>query len=421
MPILAYGVNHRSATIDVRERLAIPVDHQVRALQSLRSNVPSIREALILSTCNRTELHCYKTDRSLDDIAQWFSCDRDISVEELHAVAYDHWDQDAVRHAMRVACGLDSQVLGEPQILGQYKIACTSARTGGGIQKELNLLCDSVLRVAKRVRSTTDIGRNAVSIPYATVTMAKQIFSDLTSTDVLIVGAGDTSRRVAEHLVSDGVLGTRITVANRTVETAEEFARSIGAKVIPLSQIAATLHEYDIVVSSTGSSSHIVYREELVDAMKRRRRRSRPMFIVDLAVPRDIDPKANDVNDLYLYAIDDLTELVEENIQSRQTAAENAESLVNEGAEEYERDRRLWRVQSMLKQYRGIADQTRNEALTAAVARLNSGEDAEEVLDRLAHDLTNKLLHGPMSSIRTAGEDESSDRLDAIRFLFGLD
>jgi glutamyl-tRNA reductase len=417
MAILAYGINYRTAPVEVRERIAFPEETLARALKEATRIIPSVSEAAILSTCNRTELYLSLEPANEPAVAHWLASTRQVGMSELTSMAYSHWDQEAARHLIRVASGLDSQVLGEPQIMGQVKSAYDVARTAGTLGPELNLLSQITLSAAKRVRTDTDIGRNPVSVAYAAVIMAQQIFSSLTETRALLLGAGDTIQRVAEHLHEMGVAG--MAIANRTLANAERLAARFEAKPMQLTEVPGELANYDIVVASTGSSLPIVGKGALEAAVKQRRHK--PIFIVDIAVPRDVEPEAAELKDVYLYTIDDLTEIIEENVKQRRAAADEAELLVEDGANLYLRERRAHHGQAMLRRFRDRAAAVQQQELERALKDLRRGADAEKVLASLSRSLTNKLIHTPTTAIREASADGRADLLEYLKSLYQLD
>lgn len=417
MAILAYGVNYRTAPVEFRERIAFPEESLGDALQAATRVIPSVSEAAIISTCNRTELYLAMDPNQEQGVVEWLADVRAIRPTELDAVAYSHWDQDAARHLIRVASGLDSQVLGEPQIMGQVKTAYDLARTVGTVGPELSLLSQITLSAAKKVRTDTDIGRNPVSVAYAAVSMAQQIFTDLKDTKALLLGAGDTIQRVAEHLAEFGVAG--MAIANRTLTNAEKLAARFDAVPMQLTDVAAALPEYDIVIASTGSSLPVVGKGALEAAIKQRRHK--PIFVVDIAVPRDVEPEAADLPDVYLYTIDDLTEIIEENVRSRRQAAENAEAMVADGADHYLRERRAHHGQALLREFRESAQRIQETELEKALKDLNRGQDPAAVLERLSRGLTNKLIHPPTTAIRNAAADGRADLLEYLKTLYHLD
>lgn len=435
MPILAFGLNHRTAQIDLRERVAFAQADLPAALTALRSRAPDISEIVILSTCNRTEIYCVMDEvggdvpasvvngkaslavsnghglEALPVVGRWLAETSGLEAARLKEVGYVHRDERAAWHMMRVASGLDSQVLGEPQIMGQVKVAYEIARETGTVGSELGLMVETSLRVAKRVRTETAIGRNPVSVAYAAVSLARRIFADLGSARALLIGAGETIDLVAQHMQQAGI--TAIGVANRTLERAAELAARLGGDAMPLTSVADRLAEFDIVVSSTASPLPVIGKGTVERAVKRRRHS--PMFMVDIAVPRDIEPEVGELSDVYLYSIDDLTEIIGENLANRESAAAEAEQLAVEGAGEYARERRMRDGQAVLKQYRAEAQEMRDAALAAARKRLDAGQEPGEILERLAADLTNKLLHRPTVAIRQASAEEDEAVLDWLR------
>lgn len=417
MAILAYGVSYRTAPVEIRERIAFPEENLGEALLAATRSIPSVSEAAIISTCNRTELYLSMDPNYERGVVEWLANARAIATHELDAVAYSHWDQDAARHLIRVASGLDSQVLGEPQIMGQVKTAYDLARSAGTVGPELSLLSQVTLSAAKRVRTDTDIGRNPVSVAYAAVSMAQQIFTDLKDTRALLLGAGDTIQRVAEHLSEMGVAG--MAIANRTLTNAEALAARFDAIPMQLTDVAAHLADYDIVIASTGSSLPVVGKGALEAAI--RQRRHKPIFIVDIAVPRDVEPEAGDLPDVYLYTIDDLTEIIEENVRNRREAAESAESMVVDGADHYLRERRAHHGQALLRQFRDNAEAVQQAELEKALKDLSRGTDPQQVLERFSRGLTNKLIHPPTTAIRNAAADGRADLLDYLKTLYHLD
>jgi glutamyl-tRNA reductase len=417
MSILAYGLNYRTASVELRERVAFPEDYVTDALIQVKRDVAGVQEAAIISTCNRTELYCALHPEAEPDLAAWLSRYRPVSTSELQDASYTHWDQDAARHQIRVAAGLDSQVLGEPQIMGQVKAAYETARACGTMGPELGLLSQIILRTAKEVRTQTDIGRNPISVAYAAVSLAQQIFSDLSSKRALLLGAGETIGLVAEHLASQGI--GHMAIANRTLVNAELLAAKYEADYMQLTDVAERLAEFDIVIGSTGSSLPIVGKGAAEAAIKLRRRR--PIFMVDIAVPRDIEAGVGELPDVYLYTIDDLSAIIEGNIAQRRQAAASAETFVHEGAKLFLRESRVQKDQALLRAFRDQAKAIQAESLSRAKKDLQRGTDPERVLERLGNDLTNKLIHAPTMAIRDASADGRADLLDYLRVLYDVD
>jgi glutamyl-tRNA reductase len=416
MAFIALGINHKTASVDVRERVAFTPEQLVEALQQLCRITPS-REAAILSTCNRSELYLEQDHPSADEVLAWLAGYHNLSLEELRACAYVHQDDAAVRHMMRVASGLDSMVLGEPQILGQMKSAYAVAREAGTVGPLLGRLFQATFSTAKTVRTDTAIGENPVSVAFAAVSLARQIFSDLHRSQALLIGAGETITLVARHLHEQGV--KRIVVANRTLERASLLAEEFGAHAVLLADMPQELVNSDIVISSTASQLPILGKGAVERALKQRRHK--PIFMVDIAVPRDIEPEVGELDDVYLYTVDDLHEVVAENLKSRQGAAQAAEELVGAGVEDFMQRLRELAAVDVLRAYRQQAERLRDEEVAKAQRLLQNGTAAEEVLAQLARGLTNKLLHAPSVQLKKLSADGRFDALAVAQELFALD
>lgn len=347
----------------------------------------------------------------------WLADYHRLTLDELRACAYVHQDEDAVRHMMRVASGLDSMVLGEPQILGQMKSAYAVAREAGTVGPLLGRLFQATFSTAKTVRTDTAIGENPVSVAFAAVSLAKQIFSDLHRSQALLIGAGETITLVARHLFEQGV--KRIVVANRTLERASLLAEQFGAHAVLLSEIPEELANSDIVIASTASQLPILGKGAVERALKQRKHK--PMFMVDIAVPRDIEPEVGELDDVYLYSVDDLHEVVAENLKSRQGAAQAAEELVGSGVAEFMQRLRELAAVDVLRAYRQQAERLRDEELGKAQRQLANGADPAEVMAQLARGLTNKLLHAPSVQMKKMSAEGRIDALALAQELFALD
>ena len=415
MALIALGINHRTAPVEIRERVAFPPDRIGRALQDL-AGLPDVREAAILSTCNRTELYCELDSDDAEPLVAWLAAHHRLPVEQLRPYLYIYREQDAVRHVLRVAAGLDSMILGEPQILGQMKDAYQSASQAGTVATLLSRLFQHTFSVAKQVRTDTAIGASPVSVAFAAVSLARQIFGDLQDRTALLIGAGETIELAARHL-REHHLGRAI-VANRTVERAHSLAGEINGYAIALDELPAHLAEADIVVSSTAAPQPVLQRSAVEAALKKRRHR--PMFMVDIAVPRDIDPSVGELEDVYLYTVDDLQEVIRENMRSRQDAARQAQEIIDVQAGHFIGWIRSRDAVPTIRAFRGRAERIRDEVLDKARQQLQQGKDAEEILDYLANTLTNKLLHGPSTSLRQAGFEGRTDLLAAAREILGV-
>ncbi len=415
MSLLALGLNHKTAPVDIRERITFGPDILAGALRGL-SELPEVSEVAILSTCNRTEIYCTIKENGHETVCNWLSQFHGIDCDRFSPYLYSHFDKEAVRHLLRVACGLDSLVLGEPQILGQVKQAFQSATTAGTIQKLLGKLFQHTFSVAKQIRTDTAIGNSPVSVAFAAVSLARQIFSDLSEQTALLIGAGETIELAARHLNQHGV--GRIIVANRTIERAHNLATQFDGFAIPLTEMAHHLAEADIVIASTASPLPVLGKGAVESALKQRKHR--PIFMVDIAVPRDIEAEVGDLNDIYLYTVDDLEEVIDENRRSRQEAAEQAEEIVELNVDEFLAWIRSLDAVELINDYRAQAETLRDEVLKKALQQIKKGKPPEEVLNFLARTLTNKLLHTPSSQLRQAGSEGQTELLEAANTLFQI-
>lgn len=415
MAFIALGINHTTASVAVRERVAFSPEHLSDALRDLCSEAGA-REAAILSTCNRSELYLEVDAGQESAVIAWLADYHNLQVEDLNNCTYTHTHDEAVRHMMRVACGLDSLVLGEPQILGQIKDSYDAAREAGTLGPLLGRLFQATFSTAKTVRTDTAIGENPVSVAYAAVSLARQIFSDLSDSQALLIGAGETIALVARHLHEQGL--RNIVVANRTLERAAVLTEEFGAKAIVLADIPDALISSDIVISSTASQLPILGKGAVERALKLRKHK--PMFMVDIAVPRDIEPQAGELDDVYLYTVDDLHEVVAENLKSRQGAAKAAEDLVVQGVADFMQRLRELEAVDVLRSYRQQGEKLRDDELDKALRSLNNGAEAEDVIAQLARGLTNKLLHTPSVQIKRLSADGRHEALAIAQELFGL-
>jgi glutamyl-tRNA reductase len=414
MHLLASGINHKTAPLEIREQTVIAAEDVVDALRDITTNGTAV-EAAILSTCNRTELYCSLSGDDGDHAIRWFWENYQPTAIDIRPYLYKHRGADAVRHAFRVACGLDSMVLGEPQILGQMKEAFATAHGAGATGKFLNRLFQHTFSVAKRVRTDTAIGASAVSVAYAAVTLARQIFSHLSKKTALLIGAGDMIELCARHLKEQGV--HRMIIANRTLERARALADPLGAMPISLAEMPPRLSEADIVISSTASQLPILGKGAVESALKLRRHR--PIFMVDIAVPRDIETEVADLSDVYLYTIDDLKDVVHENLQSRLQAAREAENIIDTQVTRFMRWLKSLEAVPKIRALRETAYAVREQELERARRRLARGEDPQVVMARLAHALTNKLMHAPTTALRQA-EHEDDSALGSLGRLLNL-
>lgn len=402
MTLTALGINHKTAPVALREKVAFTPDSLVSALASLKQ-IDGIEESVIVSTCNRTEVYV-KGAGEAALLLDWLSAFHDVKREDIEQNSYLYQQEDAVKHVMRVASGLDSLILGEPQILGQIKQAFSDAKHSGTVGAEFERLFQHTFSVAKKVRSETEIGANAVSVAFAAVQLAKHIFSALPKRSVLLVGAGETIELVAQHLKEQGV--QRLAVANRTVARAENLAANLGADVLTLSQLPEHLHDFDIVISSTASQLPLIGKGMVEKALKQRR--NMPMFLVDLAVPRDIESQVNELGDAYLYTVDDLQHIVEQNLASREMAAQDAEKIIDDQASVFLSWKQAQHSIDLVRQYRQKGMASRDELVARAINQLSEGRNAEDVVQELAYKLTNALMHGPTRVLRDAAHENNA-------------
>lgn len=412
MALLSLGINHQTAPVDIREKVAFAPEQMSHALRELQG-MPAINESVIVSTCNRTEIYCDTSSVDNGAIAHWLSAYHGISVESLAPYIYRFTDQEVVRHLFRVASGLDSMVLGEPQILGQIKNSYDQARVSKTLTSILDRLFQHSFSVAKRVRTDTEIGANPVSVAFAAVNLSKQIFGDLRKMQALLIGAGETIELVARHLKSQQI--GSIVIANRSLERATKIAEQIGATGVQINAVPEQLVHADIVISSTASQLPLLGKGATESALKLRKHR--PIFMVDLAVPRDIEPEVGDLQDVYLYTVDDLKNVVDENLRGRELAAETAREIIDLEVTAFSQWLKTHQSADEIRQLRDSAELIKQRVMEKALAQLAQQVDPEVVLNRLANDLTNKLLHKPTLEMRKALKDDDAERIRLLKHL----
>ena len=433
MALALVGINHNTANIELREKVAFPPEIVESALAEIYA-LPPIREVVIVSTCNRTEIYLdfiegdseapasdeLAQNRQLADrqaeVVSWLSKFHDLEASELEQCSYSFASEDVVRHLMKVSCGLDSMVLGEPQILGQIKSAYAVSKDQKVVEQSLGRAFEEAFSIAKQVRTDTAIGENPVSVAYAAVTLAERIFSDLPSLSVLLIGAGRTIELVVKHLVEKGV--SEIVVANRTLDNALEIANRFDAHGVLLSDIPEQLIAADIVVSSTNSQLPLLGKGAVERALKQRKHK--PMLLIDLAVPRDIEAEVSQIADAYLYSIDDISDVIEDSVKSRADAAAQAESIIERGVKDYRKGLRSLNAVSTLRAFRDKADAIREGELERALKALEKGESADAVLSGLARSLTQKLIHSPSVQMKKASAAGRDELLELTAELFEL-
>jgi len=415
MTLLALGINYTTAPVSIRERLAFPTEVLGDAVKELWQQ-QYISEAAILSTCNRTEIYCTTQGNDIAPLVNWIAHNRRLKQAEFQPHLYAHTDNAFIRHMFRVASGLESMILGEPQILGQMKTAYQTASQAGTLGKDLDKLFQHTFSTAKKVRTDTAIGSSSVSVAFAAVQLSKQIFDNLSEQTAILIGAGETIELTARHLHQNGI--GRIIIANRTYDKAHALATQFDGYAIALSELPLHIAEADIIVSSTASQLPILGKGLVESAIKKRKHK--PIFMVDLAVPRDIEPEVKNLNDVYLYTVDDLQNIISDNLNSRREAAEQAEEIIDTNVEHFLSWMKVQTVQSTIVDYREQAGKLQQESLTKALAALQRGGNPEQIMQQLAHTLTNKLTHTPCTQLRKASQNDRHDLIAAAREIFKL-
>jgi len=415
MPLKILGLNHTTAPVEIREQVIYAGDEIPRALASITA-LSDVGEAVLLSTCNRTEIYVKTNNGHTDELLDWLKSDQQLSTAAQQALFTLQGDA-AIQHLFRVACGLDSMVLGEPQILGQLKDAYRVADSAGSVGASLGRLFQHTFSVAKKVRTDTEIGNSPVSVAYAAVNLANQLFAGFQQHTALLIGAGTTIELVARHLTSKGI--GRLFIANRDIGRAQALANRFDGYALPLSELAGTLPEADILISSTASPDIIVTRDAMESAV--RMRKHKPVFAVDIAVPRDLDPRISELNDVYLYSVDDLEKVILEGQSNRESAALDAGRILKEETERYLSIERAREVVPLITALRDHGNALRLEVMEQAQRRLAKGASSEEVLDYVTASLLKKLLHRPSVRLREAGESSNAELIQAARSLFGLE
>jgi glutamyl-tRNA reductase len=408
---LVLGINHRTAPVEIREKVVFAGDELAEALRELRQ-VRHVREAVIVSTCNRTELYCHADGEVA--LAEWLAHWHDLGSQHIESCLYLLENESAVSHLFAVASGLDSLIIGEPQILGQLKDAYRLAQESDTTGPNLNRLFQGAFSVAKRIRSGTQIGSNPVSVAAAAVNLARTVFDQLSERTALLVGAGETIALAARHLASNGV--KRMIVANRTLANAQELAKEFSAYAITLDDLDAHLAEADIVISSTASPVPIIKYEAVKQALRARKRR--PIFMVDIAVPRDVEAAVSELEDVYFFTIDDLQTVVSENLESRRKAARDADGLIAAEVRQFEQQRKSLDAVPAIRQIREQADAIRVQTTEQALRMLVTGRTPQEVVEFLSTTLTNRLTHQPSHRLRVAAEQGEGDLIKAAEELF---
>ena len=414
MPLKIFGLNHNTAPVEIREKVVFSGDQISQALTAVR-DLEGVDEAVLLSTCNRTEFYVNCDTEGQGRLIRWLHDDRNLDPEFEDSLFEINGD-DAIRHIFRVACGLDSMVLGEPQILGQLKDAYRDAEHAGTLGKGLTRLFHHTFSVAKKVRTDTEIGSSPVSVAYAAVSLAQQFYSSFKNQTAMLIGAGVTTELVAKHLTRKNI--GRLFVANRDLNNARGLASRFGGFALPLSELEGTLPEADILISSTASPDPVVTARQMKRAIKVRKHS--PVFAVDIAVPRDIEPSVGDLADVYLYTIDDLDRVILEGQGNREAAAVDAKKILDEELGRYLSIERSKKVAPVITALRDHADEIREDVLAQARRRLAQGAPGDEVLEYATSAFMKKLLHHPSVKLREAGEASDAETISTARSLFGL-
>ncbi|MDP0562755.1 MAG: glutamyl-tRNA reductase [Candidatus Endonucleobacter sp. (ex Gigantidas childressi)] len=415
MGYITTGINHITAPISLREQFVFSQEKLPDALQDAQQYIKS-REVAILSTCNRTEIYCTDTAEP-KKILNWLKYYHNSKVQGLSDHVYTYHGREAIRHIMRVACGLDSMIIGEPQILGQLKAAYTHAQNAGTAGTLLNRLFQQSFFTAKQVRTQTTIGKLPVSVAYTATLLAKQIFADVSTNTALLIGAGETIQLVARHLKRQGL--NNIIVANRSIERAKKLTNAIGGQAILLSDLTNKIQYADIVISATSSQTHILSKRCVEQALKARKHR--PMLMVDIAIPRDIEPEVGDLADIFLYTVDDLHDVIEDNLQQRKEAVFLAEDIIECGLSEFMTQIRSLDAVKLLRSYRENSEHLRNIEVQKAMQQLTKGVAPEQVLSKLARSITNKMMHAPSIQLKKAAASGQNECLEWAEKLLDLD
>ncbi|MAK30773.1 glutamyl-tRNA reductase [Acinetobacter sp.] len=412
MSFFALGVNHQTASVELREQVAFNAE-RLKDLLAQQRNHAHLNDMVVVSTCNRTEV--YAMTEHADILLNWLAQTNGIDIKQLLHHVYRYEDAQAVTHLMRVASGLDSLMLGEPQILGQVKSALALSKESHTVSRDLNRIFEYAFYAAKRGRSETAVGSHAVSMGYAVAQLALQVFSNPEKLTVMMVAAGEMNTLVAKHLAEMGV--AKVIICNRSRERAEslaqEIAHQVEVEIIGFDQLAANLHRADVVSSCTGSLHQVIFYQDVKAALKKRRYNQ--MLLVDLAVPRDIDSKVETLDGVYLYGVDDLQSVIDENLAQRRQAAVEAEVMVSQLASQLLTHQKIQQAGSTIQMYREFSQQQSQDEIARALTDLNKGHDAEDVLKQFAHRLTQKMMHPTSILLREAAQHESPDYFEWMK------
>ncbi len=414
MPLKILGLNHNTAPVEIREQVVFAGNDLPAALADVQS-IPGIDEAVLLSTCNRTEFYHTGDEEGSRRLVDWLTETRTHGVT-LNDSLFEKANDEAIRHLFRVACGLDSMVLGEPQILGQLKDAYREAQNAGTTGRTLTQVFQHSFSAAKKVRTDTDIGSSPVSVAFAAVDLARQFFGDFNKRTALLLGAGVTVELVAKHLKARDI--GKLFIANRSIDRARGLANQFGGYALPLSEIGGTLPQADILISSTASPDPVLRVEDMKEAVKARRRK--PIFACDIAVPRDIEPGVKELDDVYLYSIDDLDKVILDGMGNREAAAVDAQRILDDEVSRYLSMQRAKEVAPVITSLREQAESIRSAVVLQAEKRLAQGVDSRDVIEYATAAVMKKMMHTPSVRLREAGEMSDEELVEAARKLFGL-
>ncbi len=419
MQLFVFGLSHKTADLALREKIAVSGSELKQVLQELCASSHA-SELSLLSTCNRTEFHgvADQPELAIERIRSW--CEGRLSLpatQTADKLFYSVSKLDAVRHLIRVSSGLDSMVLGEPQIFGQMKTAYSQAIESDTVKADLHRVFGHVFSVSKKIRSHTGIGANPVSVASAAVRLSRRVFSDLTQSNALLIGAGDTIALAARHLKSEGV--AQLSIANRTLAHGQSLADELGGRALPMSSIPQSMQDADIVISSTASQLPVIGKGMVEQALKARK--NKPIFIVDIAVPRDVEQQVGDLNNVYLYTVDDLQDIVADNIKEREAEVAKADEIIEQSLQDFVLSTAERSASSSVSAYRRMAEGIRQSELDKAVASLAAGQSPEDVLASFANALTNKLIHAPSVAMKQAAAKDNAAKLQWAEELLGIE
>jgi len=414
MSLVAIGMNHKTASLDIREKISVDKIESARILKKLHS-MPIIDEVFLLSTCNRTEIYCEMDDLNyVEHISAWLLKQKGLSLKDFENNIYSYSDSSVVRHALNVASGLDSMIIGEPQILGQFKDAFSKANNAGTIGKNLNRLFQYAFSTAKEIRTDTNIGSNSISIANVAVSLTDQFYDDLSDKSALLIGAGETVYIAAKNLRKKNIKD--IYIANRTHENAEIIAKEVSGIAISLQEIPERIKHSDIILSAVSGNIPIIGKGAIETSLKFRKHK--PIYIVDLGVPRNIESEVKDLPDIFLYTLDNIQDLVKKNYKTRKEATSDAQTIINSRVQEYMNWRKSQSAFSVIKLYREDCEFIRKDSLTKSLNQLKLGKDPEEVVKQLSINLTSKLSHKPTLALNKAGQTENRKLINLLCDIF---